>query len=64
MIGPAMTHAPCNLSLQRRILEARREALIPPRRWFRRGRPQPPNSADVARAALRGSEDVWASLRG
>lgn len=63
MIGPAMTHAPCNLALQRRIMDARLEALIRPRRRFRRWRPQP-NSADVARAALRGCEDVWASLRG
>lgn len=64
MIGPAMTHAPCDLSLQRRILEARRAALTPRRR--RRGardRAQAP-SADLARAAFSGSEDVWRSLRG
>ena len=61
MIGPHMAHAPCDLSLQRRIMEARRAALIGKRR--RRRRAQAP-SADMARAALSGSEDVWHSLRG
>lgn len=63
MFGPVINHAPCDLALQRRILEARRAALIPRRR--RRGsraRAQAP-SADLARAAFSGSEDVWRSLR-
>jgi hypothetical protein len=61
MIGPHMAHAPCDLSLQRRISEARRAGLIPRRR--RRRSAQAP-SADMARVALTGSEDVWHSLRG
>ena len=56
-----MAHAPCDLSLQRRILEARRLALV--RRVGRRKRPQA-RSADLVREAFSGSEDVWRSLRG
>ena len=58
-----MTHAPCDLSLQRRILEARRDVLASRPRWWRRRRLQA-GSADLVRAAFSGREDVWRSLRG
>lgn len=68
-MGPDLTHAPCDLSLQRRLQEARLAALVrrarPGRRigrFRRRGSAQSP-PADLARAALSGSEDVWRSLR-
>lgn len=60
MIGPALAHPPCDLALQRRIQEARLEAVT--RTLRRRGRGQSP-PADVARAAFAGGEDVWRSFR-
>ena len=63
MIGPAMTHAPCDLSLQRRIQEARRAALVHGRGRGGRRHSQA-RSADMCRDALTDREDVWRSLRG
>lgn len=61
MLSPVVSHVPCDLDLQRRIREARRESTLRAvlRRRRGRGGPAEPSAVDLRPAG----EDVWHSLR-
>lgn len=60
MLSPVVSHIPCDLDLQRRMREARRESAVRALLRRRRGR----GGAEPVAVDLRpAGEDVWHSLR-